>query len=64
MSKKSENTAFSCLRCGLEVVPLSNGSYRNHCAECLYSKHVDVVPGDRASSLVMWGRNGANRNEV
>ena len=30
--------------------PLSNGSYRNHCPECLHSKHVDIVPGDRASS--------------
>jgi hypothetical protein len=32
------------------VVPLTNGSYRNHCPACLYSKHVDVVPGGRAST--------------
>lgn len=32
------------------MVPLTNGSYRNHCPTCLYSKHVDVVPGDRASA--------------
>ena len=50
MSRSTENAAFSCLRCGLEVLPLSNGSYRNHCPRCLYSKHLDVVPGDRASS--------------
>jgi hypothetical protein len=31
------------------VAPLSNGSYRNHCPTCLWSKHVDVDPGDRAS---------------
>jgi hypothetical protein len=31
-------------------MPLTNGSYRNHCPECLWSKHVDVKPGDRASS--------------
>ena len=49
MSRTSENRAFVCLRCGLEVVPLSNGSYRNHCPRCLYSKHLDVAPGDRAS---------------
>ena len=49
MSRTSENTAFTCLRCGLEVVPLSNGSYRNHCPRCLYSQHVDLAPGDRAS---------------
>ncbi|WP_265181671.1 RNHCP domain-containing protein [Geomicrobium sp. JCM 19055] len=32
------------------VEPLENGSYRNHCPSCLYSKHVDVIPGDRAST--------------
>jgi hypothetical protein len=30
------------------VAPLSNGGYRNHCPACLYSKHVDIRPGDRA----------------
>lgn len=29
---------------------LTNGGYRNHCPVCLYSKHVDVMPGDRASA--------------
>jgi RNHCP domain len=31
-------------------VPLSNGGYRNHCPACLWSKHVDVRPGDRAAT--------------
>jgi len=31
------------------VLPLTNGSYRNHCPSCLWSRHVDIVPGDRAS---------------
>jgi RNHCP domain-containing protein len=31
------------------VSPLTNGSYRNHCPACLWSRHVDDVPGDRAS---------------
>ncbi len=31
------------------VSPLTNGSYRNHCPECLYSLHVDITPGDRAN---------------
>lgn len=31
------------------MLPLTNGSYRNHCPACLWSKHVDVKPGDRAS---------------
>lgn len=30
-------------------MPLTNGSYRNHCPACLYSKHVDADPGDRAA---------------
>ena len=25
------------------------GGYRNHCPTCLYSKHVDIIPGDRAN---------------
>ncbi|WP_420871372.1 RNHCP domain-containing protein [Lysinibacillus xylanilyticus] len=32
------------------VEPLTNGSFRNHCPKCLFSKHVDTVPGDRAST--------------
>jgi rubrerythrin len=35
---------FVCEHCGKEVV--GNG-YTNHCPHCLYSKHVDVNPGDR-----------------
>lgn len=49
MSRKSENTPFVCENCGREVPPLTNGSYRNHCPYCLCSKHVDEMPGDRAS---------------
>ena len=43
------NTGFTCVNCGCAVPPLANGSYRNHCPHCLYSLHVDVFPGDRAS---------------
>jgi hypothetical protein len=49
VSRQNENTGFLCLHCGLNVLALSNGSYRNHCPSCLYSRHVDVMPGDRAS---------------
>ncbi|HEX2497650.1 MAG TPA: RNHCP domain-containing protein [Actinomycetes bacterium] len=31
------------------MIPLTNGSYRNHCPACLYSKHVDGRPGDRSA---------------
>lgn len=49
MSRDLENTGFRCETCGAQVLPLTNGSYRNHCPVCLYSKHVDELPGDRAS---------------
>jgi len=48
--RHSRNEGFVCQRCGLQVHPLENGSCRNHCPRCLCSKHVDVVPGDRASA--------------
>ncbi|NOY14876.1 MAG: RNHCP domain-containing protein [bacterium] len=35
---------FVCDNCGAGVI--GNG-YTNHCPKCLYSKHVDVNPGDR-----------------
>ncbi len=50
MSRKTENVPFTCAHCGLEVQPVTNGSYRNHCPACLYSLHVDVLPGDRAAT--------------
>ncbi len=47
MSRKKENTGFICENCSRKVRPLSNGSYRNHCPFCLFSKHIDTLPGDR-----------------
>lgn len=35
---------FTCEHCGAKV---SGNGYTNHCPHCLYSKHVDVNPGDR-----------------
>ncbi|MFH0851595.1 MAG: RNHCP domain-containing protein [Candidatus Peregrinibacteria bacterium] len=41
---------FVCNHCGVRVEPLVNGSCRNHCPQCLWSKHVDEQgPGDRVS---------------
>ena len=37
---------FVCENCGKLVRKLEY-SCRNHCPYCLYSKHVDVNPGDR-----------------
>jgi hypothetical protein len=39
-----------CEQCDTAVAPLRNGGYRNHCPACLYSKHLDVLPGDRAAT--------------
>ncbi len=37
---------FICENCGKKVTKLGY-TCRNHCPECLYSKHIDVYPGDR-----------------
>jgi hypothetical protein len=42
------NEGFTCGQCGETVLPAGRGIQRNHCPSCLYSRHVDVVPGDRA----------------
>ena len=39
---------FICENCGKEV-PKANYTARDHCPYCLYSKHVDINPGDRAN---------------
>lgn len=44
----SRDEAFVCTNCGRDV-PLGGRRPRDHCPWCLYSKHVDVVPGDRAA---------------
>lgn len=38
---------FTCEKCGAHV---EGSGYTNHCPKCLWSKHVDVNPGDRAAS--------------
>ena len=37
---------FKCHNCGYSVDKL-NYTARDHCPYCLYSKHVDINPGDR-----------------
>ena len=36
---------FKCGKCGLIM---EGDGFTNHCSACLWSKHVDVHPGDRA----------------
>ncbi len=35
---------FVCEHCGFQV---KGNGYTNHCPNCLWSKHVDINPGDR-----------------
>lgn len=44
-SKKEED--FVCDKCKSAV---KGNGYTNHCPICLYSKHVDVRPGDRLAT--------------
>lgn len=44
------NEAFSCENCWEDISPHPTWSARNHCPNCLYSKHLDKgFPWDRAS---------------
>lgn len=43
--KKAED--FICEHCGRAV---EGSGYTNHCPKCLWSKHVDKFPGDRAET--------------
>lgn len=40
---------FICENCG-EMVEKLNYTARDHCPFCLFSKHVDINPGDRLNS--------------
>lgn len=43
------NDEFTCEYCGFENDP-ANKTCRNHCKQCLCSKHVDINPGDRSET--------------
>lgn len=49
MSKLFERNIenFKCIVCGQQV---DGNGYTNHCPKCLSSLHVDINPGDRAST--------------
>jgi len=48
-SRKFQRTKedFTCERCGFFV---RGSGYTNHCPKCLWSKHVDINPGDRQAT--------------
>jgi hypothetical protein len=43
-TRRTEN--FVCEICSTAI---TGDGYTNHCPSCLWSKHVDINPGDRAS---------------
>jgi len=47
MTKLFQKTVedFVCENCAIDV---NGNGFTNHCPNCLWSKHVDVNPGDRA----------------
>ena len=45
------NETFICENCK-EEVDILKGSARDHCNKCLYSKHVDIFPGDRKNKCM------------
>ncbi|UCD76747.1 MAG: RNHCP domain-containing protein [Phycisphaerales bacterium] len=50
MSRRSrtELKGFTCIHCRQQVSARAIGSqHRNHCPYCLWSRHVDIRPGDR-----------------
>jgi len=48
MSKKFQRNIedFVCEKCATKV---EGNGYTNHCPKCLWSKHVDINPGDRGA---------------
>ena len=43
--------AFICENCGKKIEKLGYTA-RDHCPYCLYSKHVDINPGDRLNTCM------------
>jgi hypothetical protein len=49
--RSEADQAFKCGHCKQFIgAPIAGGRHRNHCPNCLYSRHVDdTMPGDRKS---------------
>lgn len=49
-SFQNKPKGFVCRSCGAYVSDEATGTHnRNHCPVCLYSRHVDIIRGDRHS---------------
>ncbi len=44
------NESFICEHCQKKVPATKKGTPRNHCPYCLWCKHLDNQPGDRANT--------------
>jgi hypothetical protein len=50
-ARHREPSTFRCRNCSLDVPMAAPGTaHRNHCPNCLWSRHVDDSPGDRAAA--------------
>ncbi|MGE0796316.1 MAG: RNHCP domain-containing protein [Acidimicrobiia bacterium] len=48
--RRARGGTFRCTHCRLDVPLDAPGTrHRNHCPACLWSRHLDDTPGDRAS---------------
>jgi hypothetical protein len=49
----ADGPSFRCVNCRVDVAASAMGTaHRNHCPACLWSRHVDESPGDRASDCL------------
>jgi RNHCP domain-containing protein len=47
---RAQPSSFRCGHCRLDVsIDAVGTAHRNHCPNCLWSRHVDDSPGDRAA---------------
>ena len=66
--RADRNDWFTCARCGQPVAGQACGTaHRHHCPRCLWSRHLDETPGDRAAScrgamepIAVWARPGGD----
>ena len=50
-SHTRDRSTFTCGRCHASIPRVASGTrHRNHCPQCLWSRHLDETPGDRAAS--------------
>lgn len=65
-NKQDDTRPFTCRVCSRTVIPEGAGTaHRNHCPNCLSSRHLDMAPGDRAAAcggvmdpIAVWVRGG------